>query len=827
MFSRAIEQCLVAAAFVLLLFIAYGAILAGGRSFGVPAPSSTPGPRVLFHAPSPVWFEAQSTPYLLARYWPWRAPLWNPHAGCGAPLAADPAFASYAPFNVLNALAPGPWAQDFWRLARLAVAGLGMILLMYRLGVRAGGALTAAAAFCMTDFASHAVAEPMFNVFLWLPAMLWAAEWLVTNPQKFWPAICLGLIGACALLGAEARALMVCGFIVAAFFFWRLLLARSEDEYADLHDCLLGLAGAGALMAGTTLFYSLPCLELRWLSHPAPRPAGAGAWPLLDEMILLFSPRFNAQNGGDPFSYPVSWLGVCPLILACFAIEGWAARARARLFFLLLAGCFALELTGFWVIRTIWRPLVSSGLGWDCFAPPLYLCLSALAGFGISNIYHRRTHPAPAAFLLVLLLLGYILLFWRIVSGLYSADAISAANEAAASRVEMIGFVILAFLTVTAGVAYAGARVKHWGPWLSAALALAALVEGWRYFSGEAWPARANDSGPSLGLKDWSQRPESRSGRIYCADENIPLKDVYRLDLLALPKDDASPFTTGPLTEAWRSKDLLGARYLLGDRSLRKIAQRRPEQFRLAFAEEIRIWENLQALPRAWFLPASSRGQATWRLTGDKSLSKTESSEALLDSRHPLLIEGPIKSRHKAMLDMAQGLRGAAMQLPAIEETTPGAIPTNPVAVEQDASTPSTQSTPSTPSTPSTLSTAFSLQSFAKSAEIVVSAPHKIVIQISAQTEPGWLILSDQYYPGWQVFVDGKWETIYRANECLRAVFVAPGAHRITFRYIPWMFYLGLGGTVFTWLCVIYFSRKAGGFRPSTYGLPVEYVSLK
>ncbi len=53
----------------------------------------------------------------------------------------------------------------------------------------------------------------------------------------------------------------------------------------------------------------------------------------------------------------------------------------------------------------------------------------------------------------------------------------------------------------------------------------------------------------------------------------------------------------------------------------------------------------------------------------------------------------------------------------------------------------------------------------------------------------GFLVLAEQYYPGWRAFVDGHPAPIYRVNGALRGIVVPPGQHRITFRYVPRTFY--------------------------------------
>jgi hypothetical protein len=65
-------------------------------------------------------------------------------------------------------------------------------------------------------------------------------------------------------------------------------------------------------------------------------------------------------------------------------------------------------------------------------------------------------------------------------------------------------------------------------------------------------------------------------------------------------------------------------------------------------------------------------------------------------------------------------------------------------------------------------------------------------VTISTETSsPSLLVLSDNYFPGWQATVDGRATKIYRANFTFRAVSVPVGRHKIVFSYYPVMFYCG------------------------------------
>ena len=55
----------------------------------------------------------------------------------------------------------------------------------------------------------------------------------------------------------------------------------------------------------------------------------------------------------------------------------------------------------------------------------------------------------------------------------------------------------------------------------------------------------------------------------------------------------------------------------------------------------------------------------------------------------------------------------------------------------------------------------------------------------------GYLVLSDNYFPGWEASVDGKPARILLANYLVRAVALEPGSHEVVFTYRPWSWRIG------------------------------------
>ena len=80
--------------------------------------------------------------------------------------------------------------------------------------------------------------------------------------------------------------------------------------------------------------------------------------------------------------------------------------------------------------------------------------------------------------------------------------------------------------------------------------------------------------------------------------------------------------------------------------------------------------------------------------------------------------------------------------------------------------------------------------------------PTRVEIVADLATE-GLVVLSDSYYPGWEVTVDGEPREILAANYLFRGVPVPAGTHRIVFSYRPWWLPAGGAGALVGLLAVV------------------------
>jgi hypothetical protein len=78
-----------------------------------------------------------------------------------------------------------------------------------------------------------------------------------------------------------------------------------------------------------------------------------------------------------------------------------------------------------------------------------------------------------------------------------------------------------------------------------------------------------------------------------------------------------------------------------------------------------------------------------------------------------------------------------------------------------------------------------------RDAQVTYYSPNKIIVSSKTQ-DPGFLVLSEIYYPGWKAYDNGKEVAILRTNQIFRSVYLNEGYHSVVFKYDPFSFRLGI-----------------------------------
>jgi hypothetical protein len=89
------------------------------------------------------------------------------------------------------------------------------------------------------------------------------------------------------------------------------------------------------------------------------------------------------------------------------------------------------------------------------------------------------------------------------------------------------------------------------------------------------------------------------------------------------------------------------------------------------------------------------------------------------------------------------------------------------------------------------------LSSEVEPASIIDKTANTILLQASG---PGKLVVSEIYYPGWQVYLNGEREEINISHDIFRSVSLPEGTHRVLFRFEPISVFVGFGLSVLGWI---------------------------
>jgi hypothetical protein len=142
---------------------------------------------------------------------------------------------------------------------------------------------------------------------------------------------------------------------------------------------------------------------------------------------------------------------------------------------------------------------------------------------------------------------------------------------------------------------------------------------------------------------------------------------------------------------------------------------------KLATLGEVEVYENLKALPRAWFVSRAAIGPSEEVLETIKT-GRMKDGTAFDPAKTVLFEKGGVRNRENLQIEEPAG------------------------------------------------------------AEVKVTKyePQRIELE-TRNGRPGFLVLSEVYYRGWEAWIDGRREPVERANYALRGVAVPAGEHRVEF----------------------------------------------
>ena len=188
-------------------------------------------------------------------------PLWNSHAGIGAPLAAESTFHIFSPYNLGFFLPPSLW--DIPILIGVWLAGFFTFLFLRSLNLKFVPAITGGVFFMLSGSITWYLTNPNFLVVIITPLILYSLEKIIQNRDpKF---ICLISISfLLTILAGHLETIVLQFLFVGIYFFYRIIIKGNYKRRIDkqkiiiIFFCVLGFIGG----LGLSAFYIFPVYEL-------------------------------------------------------------------------------------------------------------------------------------------------------------------------------------------------------------------------------------------------------------------------------------------------------------------------------------------------------------------------------------------------------------------------------------------------------------------------------------------------------------------------------------------------------------------------------------
>lgn len=704
----------------------------------------------------------------------WRAgelPLWNPYVSMGVPLLGGQTANPLDPLIALFlTLPPGP-AMGLQYALLVALAGLGMVLLLHDRGVTRPEALAVGAlAFALCPYLLYWLELRVFLGGLApLPFVLWAMERVArgTATPRVLAAGSLAL-GYAALAGTLQTLALVGGLALV-----RLVWIRFHLRGELVHRPTRGLPGALILLGlglGVGTIAWVAAADLLRLSTRVTGSAGYYAdtnflpWRALG---LWFQPGLFGLGQGTPFVVQEAF-GRSPA-----GSSGWGATGVIPLGLALIA---LVTRTGPTAERRFWGALA-------VLVPGLLLLLG--------------TPPGRA-------LMG-------VIPGLDTVDLLRTLIVAS------LGVSVLAAYGAQRLLVHLGTGAARWaGLWAGYAVVAVGVITVTRAGVTDALPwglAVLPAAGLALGAA--SLGALGRFGR--WAAWGLPL--LIAAELLSLhfrvnPFAEASTFyPTHPVVTEIRNR--LGPpdypRFLVPSH-LRVLPPNVPSVFGLT---DLRGYTNMP-LDRTRFMLETAEGTT---LANQVYLSQADSpiyrSAALgyafvspaLARKATRFVPEPVRGLPRGFMKRTGALPRAYLvygvqAVPdrgALREalTDPAWDPSRVALVETGDGPVPAASPPSTPGR----------------ASIRRLHPDEVVIRIQTQT-PGVLVLADAFHPGWRATINGEPTRVFPVNGGLRGVAVDASTREVVFRYRPVWLWPGLATSLLCLLATLgvgFLPRRRGG----------------
>ena len=709
-------------------------------------------------------------------------PLWNPHTLAGAPSLADPDSQALQPLHLLFTRLPPAEAITIVTLLYFVLAGLAMYAFLRFISLQRGPALVGAVTYmCGSSIALWLQLTYLTASVGWLlPLALLSTELIMRGHFRWGVGMLAPVLG---LTGWGSTYFAVYIVLALGLYVVWMLAAHFRSfgsDFREIRARVLLLAGCAVLGFGFAAAQFLPSLELTQLSQRAVASDASTATilPLTQVLTLLVPGIMGYPPAGttwvsENFIESTLYVGILPLCLA-----GWAAWACTNRHLTFGIALIVISLfLGFGLIppnllAAIFPPSQLLPQTGRILVLP-HFGFSLLAAFGASALLHRERFKTSRVIRLfpiaILLLLAVAAIeFW---SEQWPDPTDEDFSRAAAALLDGLPW-LLAVALASCGALIVARRYGNIVPLSSVAVLGAIIVID---LSGFAAPLYTYTSSSLVfpetpALNYLKQERGDRPFRI----TGIPRTTLLPNAATVYGLDDARGYSSLYPLRIWQFSKLVSGRDpLLLDGATR--TQRRVD----SSLADLR----LLSLLNVEFILVDKQ----YRPTPSLDVSLLEYVMESPGTRGVILYRNPNVLPRAFLVGNAETVASSAEAIERLQD--PGFKPARQIVLENSTTL------PAYPVPQDTL------------VEVEHYTTERVLIHVETDT-PAWLLLTDTYYPGWQVTVNGEFSPIYAADLLFRAVAVPAGSSDVEFTYRPDSWRWGVRISLFAltcWLAVLLF----------------------
>ena len=691
-----------------------------------------------------------------------KLPLWNPYNGAGMPLLATYQWAFFNPFNILFFALQTETAWTFYIIAQVFLLYFFMYLYCRKLRMSQKGAIFATSIFTFSGFVTvRLIFGNLIYPLTMLPFILYLIEDYIDN-QKSKKIFLLPLATSFMLLSGHPHTMFYTLIVSMAYLIYRILtLKKSNFRKVTAFLLLIILFVIGIGIASIQI---VPTLELLKSSN---MNASSSAF-IFDRFLLPIShlisilipnyfgnrATYNYWGAGD-YIETVAAVGIIPLFFAYFALFGKNYSSKDNRIFFFIASIISILATLNWflpkLISILPIPIISTSPPSRIFAITSF-AIAILAGYGfdrwtlyMENFRRLLIRVIPFLIIIFIIAIGTFLFYILGISCnnqfIQNCRLIAARNTLLETFTFVVSLGFFFFYLKTKNK-----KIKKYVPFV--VISLVFLLGA--YNSNKFLPfsqkenllpahplieaiKRVTNTERVFGLGEANIKTNFATHfRFYDLNYFDPLHNKRYAELIAFANSETIANLSRSDIEITTDLNISKEKQLRRDRLLNLLGVSyfivKKSEIPLIESKDV-AWQN-----KDWYLLGNKKSLPRVYLVNNLEVISNQNLilerlfDTSFDPKTTVILEEPTSSPlNNASKGKAQILR--------YEENS---------------------------------------------------------VEVKAQSDyNSVLVLSDNYFPGWKVYIDEKETKIYRANYTFRAIEVPEGKHLVKFSYEPGSFKTG------------------------------------